>query len=194
MIELPEAKVLATQLHNTLKGKIITSVQVGQSPHKFTFFHNDSVEYNNLLLGNQFEAVYTVGGWIECVLGNTRLAFFDGVNPRLVTAKKELPKKHQLCLGFADDSFLVCTVQMYGGILAFQAGELEDNKYYKIAKEKPDVLSEKFTENYFLSIVKESKKTLSLKGLLATEQRIPGLGNGTLQDIYFFPSCTPKEK
>ena len=35
---------------------------------------------------------------------------------------------------------------------------------------------------------------LSLKGLLATEQRIPGLGNGILQDILFNAKMHPKKK
>ena len=39
-----------------------------------------------------------------------------------------------------------------------------------------------------------SPKNASLKGLLATEQRIPGLGNGILQDILFNAKMHPKKK
>ena len=39
-----------------------------------------------------------------------------------------------------------------------------------------------------------STSTLSLKALLATEQRIPGLGNGVLQDILFNAHMHPKKK
>jgi formamidopyrimidine-DNA glycosylase len=35
---------------------------------------------------------------------------------------------------------------------------------------------------------------LSLKAVLATEQRIPGLGNGVLQDILFNAKMHPKKK
>jgi formamidopyrimidine-DNA glycosylase len=35
---------------------------------------------------------------------------------------------------------------------------------------------------------------LSLKAFLATEQRIPGLGNGVLQDILFNAKMHPKKK
>ncbi|MPN41800.1 Formamidopyrimidine-DNA glycosylase [bioreactor metagenome] len=35
---------------------------------------------------------------------------------------------------------------------------------------------------------------LSVKALLATEQRIPGLGNGSLQDILFNARIHPKKK
>ena len=39
-----------------------------------------------------------------------------------------------------------------------------------------------------------AKSTLSIKALLATEQRIPGLGNGALQDILFNACIHPKTK
>lgn len=35
---------------------------------------------------------------------------------------------------------------------------------------------------------------LSVKAVLATEQRIPGLGNGVLQDILFNAKINPKRK
>lgn len=38
------------------------------------------------------------------------------------------------------------------------------------------------------------KKDISVKALLATEQRIPGLGNGVLQDILFNARIHPKRK
>lgn len=76
----------------------------------------------------------------------------------------------------------------------FKESEL-DNKYYLIAKEKPSPLSSKFNKNYFDSILADEKKDkLSLKALLATEQRIPGFGNGVLQDILFNARLHPRKK
>lgn len=40
----------------------------------------------------------------------------------------------------------------------------------------------------------ESRPTLSAKAFLATEQRFPGIGNGTLQDILFAARIHPKRK
>ena len=40
----------------------------------------------------------------------------------------------------------------------------------------------------------EKSEKLSLKAFLATEQRIPGLGNGTLQDILWTAELHPKAK
>ncbi|MBN1367852.1 MAG: hypothetical protein JW967_07985 [Dehalococcoidales bacterium] len=83
---------------------------------------------------------------------------------------------------------------MYGGLGAFPEGGL-DNPYYKVAKEKPSPLSTEFDRAYFDTLVSTSElRKLSLKAFLATEQRIPGLGNGVLQDILFNAELHPKKK
>ena len=82
---------------------------------------------------------------------------------------------------------------MYGGLWAFPTGSF-DNKYYKIAKEKVSPLSDAFNGTYFDSLFSEKTNKLSLKAFLATEQRIPGLGNGVLQDILFNAKMHPKRK
>jgi formamidopyrimidine-DNA glycosylase len=64
-----------------------------------------------------------------------------------------------------------------------------------VAREKPSPLSPAFDEVYFNRIVSAQEvQKLSLKALLATEQRIPGLGNGILQDILFNAKMHPKKK
>jgi formamidopyrimidine-DNA glycosylase len=70
-----------------------------------------------------------------------------------------------------------------------------DNRYYKVAKEKISPFSAKFDRAYFDRIISGPEvQKLSLKALLATEQRIPGLGNGVLQDILFAAGMHPKKK
>jgi formamidopyrimidine-DNA glycosylase len=63
-----------------------------------------------------------------------------------------------------------------------------------MAQEKPSPLADSFTNEYFRSIALGEKNSLSIKALLATEQRIPGLGNGVLQDILFNAGVNPKMK
>ena len=55
-------------------------------------------------------------------------------------------------------------------------------------------LSDKYSEAEFEKLVAEAKKTLSAKALLATNQRIPGVGNGVTQDILFNARINPKQK
>ena len=55
-------------------------------------------------------------------------------------------------------------------------------------------MSTAFDRAYFEGIISaQGTQKLSLKALLATEQRIPGLGNGVLQDILFGARMHPKK-
>ncbi len=91
-----------------------------------------------------------------------------------------------------DSSFLVFTVAMYGAIYAYKG--VFDNKYYTGSINSVSPLSDNFDEAYFESIICNVTKDISAKALLATEQRIPGLGNGVLQDILFNSGIHPKRK
>jgi len=100
---------------------------------------------------------------------------------------------YQLLLRFNDQSLMACSVQMYGGLMAFAEGE-NQNPYYLVAGTKPSPLTEAFSADYFNELISSVKPTLSLKAFLATEQRIPGLGNGVLQDILYEVGIHPKRK
>jgi formamidopyrimidine-DNA glycosylase len=193
MIELPEAVVLARQMTTTLVGKTISSVIAAQSPHKFAWYFGEPQEYKALLTGKTVDGAESYGGQVEVRAGKARIAFSDGVNLRYFAPDEKLPAKHQLLLEFDDGSFLVGSVQMYGGLMAFPAGQ-NDNQYYLLAKEKPSPLSAQFDRAWFSALFDGDVAKLSLKGFLATEQRIPGLGNGVLQDILFNARLHPKKK
>lgn len=193
MIELPEAAVLAKQINETVVSKRIKSVIAAQTPHKLAWYFGDPQEYRSLLIGKTISGATSYGGQVEITAGDAKVLFSDGVNLRYYNKGERQPDKHQLLLGFDDGSSLVGWVQMYGGLSAFPEGE-NDNKYYLVAKEKPSPLSSDFDEGYFKSLFEEGAARLSLKAFLATEQRIPGLGNGVLQDILFNARMHPRKK
>ncbi len=192
MIELPEGIVLAKQLEGTLRGKKIISVKANASPHKLAWFNGDPATYETLFAGRTVDGAFSYGGKLHIKLsGGAGFMFCDGVNLRYYAGEAELPKKHQLLLAFDDGSYLAGTVQMYGGIYGY-LGAL-DNVYDRLAREKPDVLSDSFTLDYFLSLRDGALKPKhSAKAFLATEQRIPGLGNGVVQDILYNAGISPK--
>jgi formamidopyrimidine-DNA glycosylase len=193
VIELPEAVVLAKQLNEIVIGKKINNVIAAHTPHKLAWYFGDPQQYKDLLTGKVVSGAASYGGQVEITAGKAKLLFSDGVNLRYCNKGAKLPDKHQLLLEFDDGSSLVGWVQMYGGLSAFPDGR-NDNKYYLVAKEKPSPLSSDFDEDYFKSLFDEKTAKLSLKAFLATEQRIPGLGNGVLQDILFNAETHPKKK
>ena len=193
MLELPEARVIAGQIAQTLSGRTVRKVIADSSPHKFAFYAGDPQGYPALLEGRKIQSASPVGGQVEIAAQGATLLLGDGANIRFFRAGEKGPDKHQLWLEFDDGSRLVCSVQMYGGLYAYPEGT-NDNFYYIVARDKPSPLTDAFDEAYFLSMLAEAKPNLSVKALLATEQRIPGLGNGVLQDILFNARINPRTK
>lgn len=193
MIEIPESTTIAMQLNETVRGKKICRVITNASPHKFAFYHGDPADYNALLAGQVIGDSFGIGAMIEITAGDRRVVLGDGANLRYYDDSGKTPSKHQLLLELDDESALVCTVQMYGAVLAFMEGTY-DNKYYLVVKEKPQPLADAFDRVYFDTLRTEGSDRISAKAFLATEQRIPGLGNGVLQDILFHAGIHPKRK
>lgn len=196
MLEIPEAFTLVQQINEHLIGKTVISVVTASSPHKFAWYHGNPVEYPDRLSGNAIVSAHAPGGMVEIKLTKATLLFSDGVNLRYLQPAALVPEKHQLLLTFMDGSALVASVQMYGGLSCWTDDDIFDNPYYIAAKSKPSPLNENdFNEDYFNGILEmEDVRNLSLKAALATQQRIPGLGNGVLQDILWKAKLSPRCK
>lgn len=193
MIEIPESATISQQAAGMLTGRRITKVVNATSPHKFTWYNGDPEAYPGLLEGLGIETVNGYGAFVDVVLEDeVHLLIGDGTNMRYYRVGEKQPVKHQLLVELDDGSFLAFTVAMYGAIYAFR-GEF-DNPYYQGSIHKLNPLDERFDEAYFEQMIGGLKKDLSAKALLATEQRIPGLGNGVVQDILFNAGIHPKRK
>jgi formamidopyrimidine-DNA glycosylase len=194
MIEIPEAVNLAKQLNGTISGKKIAGVIAGFSPHKFAWYHGNPKDYDARLRGKTIGDATACNGYLEVRGGDTMLLFSCGIVFRLHAKDEKRPPKHQLLIEFTDETAISATVQMYGELRCFKEGEFH-NRYYDIAKSKPSPLSDEFDWAYFKGLITSPDvQKLSAKAFLATEQRIPGLGNGVLQDILYNARIHPKRK
>jgi len=208
MIEIPESNTISNQLSETIKGKKIVGVVTNNSPHKFAFFYEDNKKYSDMLKGKIIANVNAYGGQIEISCDenssngnedkedkndNIIIVLGEDTQIRYIEKDKDLPEKHQLLIRFDDSSSLVCSARMYAQLHVALADNY-DNEYYNVAKEKPFPLSDDFDMKYFESLLDELRPTTSVKAFLVTKQRIPGLGNGTLQDILFNAKIHPKTK
>lgn len=191
MIELPESAVLSEQIAQTFSGRRIVRAQAGFTPHGFAFYAGDPLLYGPMLEGKTLLGAQPLGGIVEIEIEDLKLQLSDGVTPRLAPAGKPLPRKHQLLIQFDDGSSLTCGVRMYGFLHLIPSVQA-DNGYAAAGREKPSPLSEAFTPDYFEGLRSQAPEHISLKGFLATEQRIPGLGNGCLQDILFEAGLNPR--
>lgn len=193
MIEIPEGNTLAKQLSDVFLGKKVTFVEAAHTAHGFAFYNHEAEQYHELLCGKKLTKTCAAGGQVELIFEDMHLVLSDGATPRSVADRADVPKKHQLVVLFEGGEGFFCTVRMYGGFMLYPQGK-SDNPYYTVSKEKPSPLSAEFDEAYFNQIVSETDAKLSAKALLATEQRIPGLGNGVLQDILFNAGVHPQKK
>jgi len=194
MLEIPEAYVISEQLRKEIVGAKVVSVTANTSPHKLTWYYENPDAYESRLVGHVVTDVKPLNGQVQIELENMRIALSDGVNIRIFSNGDKLPGKHQLLISFDHGKTVVFSVQMYGGIMAFETGEYQ-NPYYLVTMKKPSPLSDAFSEAYFEQILApEDVQKLPLKGALATDQRIPGLGNGCLQDILWKAKLNPRRK
>ena len=191
MLELPESYTISKQIKESLSGKIISYIELLHTPHKFAFFNGDMDKYDDYLEGQKIVGATYHGGMIEMQTEDSAIVFADGAYPKYYENKKKFPKNHQMAIYFDDETALFVSIQMYGFLFAFPKGECTEG-FYISSSTKPSPLSDEFTFEYFKGLYPSSGKKLSAKAFLATEQRIPGLGNGVLQDILWDAGIDPR--
>ena len=194
----PEALYLCEQLNKTVKGKRITNVFTLFTPHKFALVFRKSRRVCRMADRKSIDHARSQGGMVEMTIGDKMLILTDGVNLRYYAPGTKLPAKHQLLIGFEDESCLIASVRMYGGIMWLQQGRRQRRTFRNITGQRKAsrrscrTLSAK---EYFLGLINdESAQKKSAKAFLATEQTVPGLGNGVLQDILYHAHIHPKKK
>lgn len=193
MIEIPESRTISLQAGKTLTGRKITEVFPPTSHHKFAFFSGDPERYDRILAGRIVKSAKGHGMFVDIFCDeNTCITIGEGTNMRYYSPSEEPPDKYQLLIVFDDNSSVAFKVAMYGGIWAYQ--DIFANKYHQMSLKSTSPLDDAFDESCFDNILKNSPKDISAKALLATEQRIPGVGNGVLQDLLFNAGIHPKRK
>jgi len=197
MIELPEAYVLAKQINETLIGKTISKATANASPHAFAAFTGDPALYDEKLRGKKITTAVQPNAGYNCYGSNVVMDCGEWIliisTPvKYHTPGAKLPPKHQLLLSFEDGSHVSCTVQMWGCMYLISPDEAK--KLAESVESKPDPTTDAFDEKYFDGLWNSVKPNYSVKAFLATEQRIPGFGNGVLQDILWNAKLHPKKK
>ncbi len=191
MLELPEVLSIASQLEKAVTGRTVTEVHPPSKEHKFCWYSTEPSEYDMALKGKKIIGAEGFGIYAELLFEDGyKICINDGVNVRLLT-KEKIPSNYQLLVDLDSDFALVFTVAMYGGIMLHK--DTYDNEYYAKSRQAISPFSSEFGA-YFNKILEESKPGTSIKALLATEQRFPGIGNGVLQDILFEAHIHPKRK
>lgn len=193
MLEIPESRTIAAQMNETVRGKRIREVEAAYTPHSFAWYSGEPAFYAGIMEGREIGRAASIGSMIEVELGEYSFVAGDGTNVRYFAPGEKLPEKYQTRITLEDDSHVICTVQMYGAMFLVRP-DIYDNPYYLAGKQKPMPNTEEFTYKYFGQLFEGLSGNCSMKAFLATEQRIPGLGNGVLQDILLLAGLHPRRK
>ncbi|MBU1143550.1 MAG: hypothetical protein KKH92_07905 [Firmicutes bacterium] len=195
MVEIPEAKTIVRQAKEVLIGRIVEDIQVMNSSNRFCWMNKEKSEIENLIIGKKIIEIKQSGHYVRFLFSNgTEIACAEDIIYRYIL-HSELTEKNQLVLIFDNGYDLEIKVKLYGFILIGELDELlSTNKYFKFAYDSIDILSHDFTYEHFKNVTLFHHQKGSLKQALATEQHIPGLGNGILHDILFEAMLLPFKK
>jgi len=204
-VNIAMAYVVSKQLEKAIVGKIVKNVVANQNPHTFVWF---AMEPKNAFKDAKVAsdvAKYLAGKTVESVSANTggyglynfinfgKRALLSDIVPRYIDHGEKPVKKHQLFLEFTDGSCLSYSALLGGALFLFEIDKNGDAVDYK--SDFPLITSNGFTYDYFTGLIENTKgKVLSVKQLLATKNRIPGIDNNLLQDILWEARVNPKKK
>lgn len=199
--------VVSKQLDEVIVGKTVCKVIVNKNPHTFVWFAMEPArafaddraanEVAQYLINKTIERVnvnigrYGIYNFLH--IGNR--ALMSDIVPRYTNPKEKTAKKHQLLMEFNDGSCLSYSATLGGALFLFETDKNGDPIGYK--SDFPLINTEEFTYDFFKTLINKEKqkgRTLSVKQLLATKNRIPGIDNSLLQDILWEAQINPKSK
>jgi len=207
-MSLVECQVVSNQLQNTVVGKRIVKTIANQNPHSFVWFatepqyafaakeisYKQAEQYDKLLTGKKILKANVLSNFNYLYVGN-RALMFNTLSTRYYGANDKQPKRHQLYLLLDDGSALTFCGSLGGPLFLFEIGE--DGWAINFRNDFPSVLSDDFSETFFLNLIKNTDLTKlqpakSVKCFLATKSRIPGLDNTILHEILWEAQVNPK--
>lgn len=195
MMEIAEARVVADQLNARCVKQRIEEVVVLASPHKLCWLNKEPGLFKQNVTKRTIVEATASAHFVRLTFDDqTELICSEDVEIRLFEERSSAGTKHQLLLGLSDGSVLRYSVKMYGFLFHGPIDELKQNPYVRVAVNAVDPRSDQFDYERFLVQTGLVDSKGSVKQALATNQRIPGLGNGTLQDVLFEAGVSPKRK
>jgi formamidopyrimidine-DNA glycosylase len=196
-IELPEAKILAKQLNNSIRGHEIESYDLMDVERmmKIGFLNKNILDFK-ALIGEKVESVISRGNTIRIKLSscmNLLIAPEYGGILRYLSEGGKIPKYH-LKLVFTDGSILTTRITSMGLIYALKDENLSNSYMYKrdfLGGVSPD--EEDFSFEWFKETIgNENRQLKSL--LVGKDAYIIGVSNATFQDVIYRAGIHPKRK
>jgi formamidopyrimidine-DNA glycosylase len=198
-VELSEAKILADQMNEEIKGKHIKSYNLRdfERLQKIGMLNKDTKDFNQLIKG-EIEFIISRGNVIRVKLNNgMNLIIGPEYGGKIFyhTTVKTIPSKFHLKLNFSDDTFLTVRLTSMGVIQAMRDEELMNSYVYRrdFNSEVLTPLDKEFTFEHFSKLLMKNNRMLK-SVLVGKNAIVVGLSNSAFQDIIFRARLHPKRK
>ena len=189
MAELPEITKIAGQMNDTLRGKTIKEINFVQEKCA----NIPAGEFQSRTAGAKIAKVYNKGKWIMTSLDNGEnilLSLGMGADILYFDSESNTPEKYQIKVLFDGGDGYTARFWWFGKFLLASKDELASEPNTKDIAIDP--FDEKFTLEYFSSILK-NKKT-QVKAFLMDQKNVGGIGNMYMHDILFKAKLHPQRK
>jgi len=197
-IELPEAKILAEQMNQELRGKQVKSILLKDCERlqRVGMMNKDLTSFN-LLVDGKIETVTSRGNVIRVKFDNgANLILGPEYGAEIFYHKttKNGPKFH-LRVDFRDGTLLTVRLTSMGVIQTLKDDELEHSYVYKrdFDSTKLSPISKEFTFDRFSKMMTDHNKMLKTV-LVGKDAILVGVSNSTFQDILYRARIHPKRK
>jgi formamidopyrimidine-DNA glycosylase len=197
-VELPEAKILAEQMNQELRGKQVKSIQLKdyERLQRVGMMDKDLTVFDQLVDG-KIETVISRGNVIRVKLDNgANLILGPEYGGEIFCHKttKNVPKFH-LRIDFMDGTLLTVRLTSMGVIQALKDDELECSYVYKrdFDSTKLSPIDKEFTFERFSKMMADQNKMLKTV-LVGKDAVIVGVSNSTFQDILYRAKIHPKRR
>jgi formamidopyrimidine-DNA glycosylase len=197
-VELPEAKILAEQMNQELKGKRVESYLVKDCERlqRIGMMDKELTSFNQLVNG-KIETVASRGNVIRVKFDNGAnliLGLEYGGEMFYHTDAANVPRFH-LRLDFSDGTLLTVRLTSMGVIQVLKDDELESSYVYKrdFDSTKFSPTDEEFTFDRFSKRMADHNKILK-SVLVGKDAILVGISNSTFQDILYRARIHPKRK
>jgi Formamidopyrimidine-DNA glycosylase len=182
MPEVPEIASRAAEMNQSLPGKQITAIEIGQPK----CLNLPADEFSAALNGAVIGPVAYHGKWIQVETTQGWLLLNLGMGGEiLLTDREHLPEKHRLIFDFSDSTCLSINFWWFGYAHYVPADQLGTHQL--TAKLGPNVLS--LSEAEFAERIRGQKGRV--KAFLLDQTKVAGIGNAYIHDILFLAGLHP---
>jgi formamidopyrimidine-DNA glycosylase len=182
MPELPEIFCRAREMNESLKERVITSIEVKQ-PQCL----NVSVEaFEAGLLGSRIDDTHQQGKWLVTNTSQGHLLINLGMGGELLLVERHaLPEKWRIRFDFEDGLTLAINFWWFGNVHYVEPGALQSHAM--TAKLGPNAIDVTASELHALLAGRRGR----IKAFLLDQSRIAGIGNAYVHDILFRAKIHP---